>query len=107
MTKRLTHKQKEDILESFKLGTPIDVLSDIYNCTNSTIIRNLKKDLGELKFKELLIKSKSLKGKPKTSKNKINDLRKTNSDHEDSKLDSKNSRVLNENKISSNFDPID
>ena len=53
LTKRLTDKQKEEILKSFKLGTAINVLSKQYTCTNSTIIRNLKKILGELKFKEL------------------------------------------------------
>ena len=56
MTKRLTEKQKEEILKSFKSGIDIDALSKKYNCTKSTIIRNLKKNLGELKYKELLIK---------------------------------------------------
>ena len=107
MTKRLTQKQKEEILVSFKSGANIDVLSKNYNCTNSTIIRNLKKDLGELKFKELSIKSKSLREKPKTSKNQTNDVRKRNSDNESSDLDSKNFNVSNENKTASNFDPID
>ena len=41
MTKRLTEKQKEEIVNSFKYGIPIDVLSQKYNCTNSTITRNL------------------------------------------------------------------
>jgi len=107
LTKRLTQKQKEEILVSFKSGANIDVLSKNYNCTKSTIIRNLKKDLGELKFKELSIKSKSSKGKPKTSKNQTNDLRKTNYENEGSDLYSKNSNVLNENKTASNFDPSD
>ena len=51
MTKRLTEKQKEDIVKSFKSGNDIDALSQKYSCTNSTIIRNLKKNLGELKYK--------------------------------------------------------
>ena len=83
---------------SFKSGTNIDFLSESYNCTNSTIIRNLKKDLGELKFKELYIKGKSLKGKPKTSKNQPNEF---------SELNPKNPEVSNESKTSSNFDQID
>ena len=54
MTKRLTEKQKEEIVKSFKSGKTIDDnLSKKYNCTNSTIIRNLKKNLGELKYKEI------------------------------------------------------
>jgi len=59
LTKRLTEKQKQEIVKSFKSGIDIDALSQKYSCTNSTIIRNLKKNLGELKYKEL-IRSKPL-----------------------------------------------
>ena len=107
MTKRLTDKQKEKILESFKSGTPIDVLSDIYNCSKPTIIRNIKKNIGEIKFKELSTKSKSSKEKLKTNKNQFNSLQKTKSEEEDSKRDYKNPKVLNENTTASNFDQID
>ena len=74
MTKRLTEIQKEEIVKSFKDGIDIGVLSQKYNCTNSTIIRNLKKNLGESKYKDFINKSKSLKEKPETNKNKTNDL---------------------------------
>ena len=56
MTKRLTEKQKEEIVKSFKSGVAIDVLSENFTCTIPTIIRNLKKNLGELKYKELINK---------------------------------------------------
>ena len=104
MTKRLTEKQKEEILKSFKLGTAINVLSQKYTCTNSTIIRNLKKILGELKFKELFNKSKSLKGKPKINENKNIDLQKNNFDNEESKEDINIHQVEKENISASNFD---
>ena len=107
MTKRLTEKQKEDILKNFKSGIAVGVLSQKYNCTNSTIIRNLKKNLGELKFKELFNKSKSQKGKPKINKNPTNNLQKTNFDIEDSQKDFNNPEALNKNIIDSNFVPID
>ena len=107
LTKRLTEKQKEEILKSFKSGIAINILSQKYTCTNSTIIRNLKKNLGELKFKELLNKIKSKKEKNKADKNQINDLQKINFDNADSKNDSHNTKVLNENIIDSNFAPID
>lgn len=107
MTKRLTENQKEDILKSFKSGKSVDVLSQKYNCANSTIIRNLKKILGELKFKELLNNSKSLKVKSKTNKNQPSDLKKINFEYEDIKKDSHNPKFLNENTSSSNFAPID
>ena len=44
-----------------------DALSQKYDCTNSTIIRNLKKNLGNSKYKELFSKSKLLKKKSKTN----------------------------------------
>ena len=52
MTKRLTEKQKEEIVNSFKSGTNIDLLAKKYSCTNSTITRNLKKNLGQSEYKE-------------------------------------------------------
>ena len=59
MAKRLSEKQKEEITNLFTSGEPIDELSKLYNCTNSTIKRNLMKSLGEIKYKELIIKRKS------------------------------------------------
>ena len=58
MAKRLTEKQKEEIVKSFIMGESIDFLSNNFNCTNSTIIRNLKKNLGNLKYSELIKKNK-------------------------------------------------
>ena len=63
MTKRLTEKQKEEIVKSFKSGKTIDSLSEKYSCTNNTIIRNLKKSLGDSKFKESLNINKSTEKK--------------------------------------------
>ena len=63
LPKRLTAKQKEEIVISFKLGTDIDALSQKYSCTKSTIIINLKKNLGELKYKDFVNKRKTLKEK--------------------------------------------
>jgi len=96
LTKRLTEKQKEEIVKSFKSGIAIDALSQKYNCTNSTIIRNLKKNLGELKYKEYL-----------TNKNRSNDFKKTDFDSDDLRKDSNNPDVLNKNITTSNFAPID
>ena len=105
MTKRLTEKQKEEIVKSFKSGKTIIWLSEKYNCTNTTIVRNLKKSLGDSKYKELLNISKSLE--EKSRKNKNNDLLKVKFDNEDLNNDSVNSKVLNENITASNFAPID
>ena len=107
LPKRLTAKQKEEIVMSFKSGMDIDVLSQKYSCTNSTIIRNLKKNLGESKYKDFINKSKSSKEKPETNKNKTNDLEEKIFDNEDFKNDYKDHKVLNENITSSTFSPID
>ena len=107
MTKRLTEKEKEEILKSFKSGRDVDSLSQKYSCTNSTIIRNLKKNLGESKYKALIKKSKSLEKKPETNKNQTENLLNANFDNEDFKNDSHDPKVLNENITSSNFAPID
>ncbi len=106
MTKRLTEKQKEEIVKSFKSGIAIDVLSENFTCTIPTIIRNLKKNLGELKYKELINKSKTLKEQSKTNKNQTNGLLKTNFDNKDFKDDFKNHKVSNDI-TSSNFAPKD
>ncbi len=106
LNKRLTDKQKEEIVKSFKSGIDIDVLSQKYSCTNSTIIRNLKKNLGELKYKEFFKNSKSYKEKS-TTKNAENHLRETFSTDKDFKNDSDNLRVLNDNSLASSFAPIE
>ena len=107
MTKRLTEKQKDEIVESFKSGIDIDTLAHKNSCTNATVIRNLKKNLGELEYKDLIKNSKSLKEKSKTKKNKSNNLSKINFDNENVKKDYKEDKVLNSNINSSNFAPID
>ena len=61
MTKRLTEKQREEIKISFTKGKSIEFLSEKFKCTRLTITRNLKKDLGELEYKEFLIKNKNIK----------------------------------------------
>ena len=60
MTKRLTEKQKIEIAEYFKNGKTIHALSDKFNCTTSTITRNLKKYYGDKKYKEIFEKNKLL-----------------------------------------------
>ena len=57
MAKRLTEKQKEEIKINFLDNQSVDFLSEKFNCTKTTIIRNLKKSIGEAKYKEILNKS--------------------------------------------------
>ena len=52
MAKRLTAKQKEEIAKNFVEGETVEVLSQRYECSKLTIIRNLKKIIGETKFNQ-------------------------------------------------------
>ena len=58
MPKKLSEKQKEEIVKLFTSGKTINELSKDFNFTKLTIIRNLKKNLGEKKFEELNTKIK-------------------------------------------------
>jgi len=61
LAKRLSNKQKEEIANNFINGQTIEELSKNFNFTKLTITRNLKQVIGEDKFKELILKSKSNK----------------------------------------------
>ena len=77
MAKRLSVKQKGDILSSFADGKTIDILAKEFDCSKLTISRNLKKSLGEKEYKELVIrnesKNSSLFKKGKLGNNQIKD----------------------------------
>tara|TARA_B100000212_G_C27278008_1_gene491848 strand:+ start:182 stop:862 length:681 start_codon:yes stop_codon:yes gene_type:complete len=65
LAKRLTDKQKEEISQGFIQGKTVSDLSEIFTCTNLTISRNLKKTLGDKKFKEILEKNNNLQKRKK------------------------------------------
>lgn len=73
MAKRLTDKQKEDIVKFFISGKTIDELCKDFTFTKSTIVRNLKKNLGNKKYEELINKKKSNRNYT-NSKEKISSL---------------------------------
>ena len=58
MAKRLSEKQKDEIVRRFSNGFSLDELSTEFNFTKSTIIKNLKKFLGEEEYKNLNKKNK-------------------------------------------------
>ena len=68
MAKRLTEKEKEEIVKRFSIGCTIEELSTEFNCTKLTVSRNLKKNLGENKFKQYLKNSKPLSKVPNEKK---------------------------------------
>ena len=71
MAKRLTEQQKEEIIKLFISGINVDEISKRFYCTKLTISRNLKNNLGEETYKELLAVNKSKKSMQK-NKQKIN-----------------------------------
>jgi len=107
LARRLTEKQIEEIIQCFEDGTNLDILSQRFNCTKLTVIRNLKKNLGELKYSNLLKKNKSLIRKSKTNKTQNKNLLKSNIDNADLIKDLNDPKVLNENLTSSNFASFD
>ncbi len=60
MAKRLTEKQKSEIAEYFKNGKTIEALSEEFDFSILTISRNLKKNLGETIYKELVEKNRNI-----------------------------------------------
>ena len=61
MARRLTEKEKEQIVSNFSTGKSLDDLSKDFKFTKLTISRNLIKILGEKKYKNLIEKNKSVK----------------------------------------------
>ncbi|KGF96694.1 hypothetical protein EU95_0579 [Prochlorococcus marinus str. MIT 9201] len=60
MAKRLSGKNKEEIIKLFIDGETVENLAIKFNCAKLTISRNLKKEIGEKKFKELTNSSNNL-----------------------------------------------
>ncbi len=66
LAKKLSKEQKEEIIQSFSENITIDEISNKFKVSRLTIIRNLKKGLGEIKYKELIDRQKSIKQNKKT-----------------------------------------
>ena len=81
MPKRLSENQKQEILKNFIEGISIDQLSEKFSCVKTTIIRNLKKELGEKKYKDQISKNKN--------DNKFNYQNQKNISNENENLNSK------------------
>ena len=102
MAKRLTEKQKKEIIQGFESGNSIDFLSKEYNCTKLTITRNLKKNLGESKYNDLINK-KSSQRKPDFKEIEFNNSL-------NKQFDDKDSRKLNKSEDyenGSDFPPLE
>ncbi len=80
MTKRLSEKEKKVIVNYFSTGKNIEDIAKEFDCTKATIVRNLKKNLGEDEYKLLtnISKTTSLAKEEKNISFKNNDIEKQN-----------------------------
>lgn len=84
MAKRLSDKQKTTIVKYFINGRTVESLAEEFDCTKITISRNLKRSLGEDKYKDLIDESK-------INNQSSNSVRKSNSIEKDKIIYEKNS----------------
>ena len=93
MAKRLTEDQKNELISIFKKGIKIEELSQKFNCTKLTIVRNLKKELGESKYKEITNKNRNSIIEPE----KLEKSKKNKTDIEFSSTENKSIKGFNSN----------
>ena len=99
MAKRISEKEKTIIVKRFTEGETLDQLAREFNCAKSTIVRNLKKHLGEDLYKEITPKAKRI--------NQVNEYKNLNNSHENSNnLDEKNYDNLSPNHNMDELSPI-
>jgi len=101
LAKRLTEDQKKKLISTFKKGIKIEELSQRFNCSKLTIVRNLKKNLGESKYKEIITNNKNLI----TDSRKLEKSKKIKSDIDSAVAG--NTSINNLNKNASDFAPED
>ena len=101
MAKRLTEDQKKKLISTFKKGIKIEELSQRFNCSKLTIVRNLKKNLGESKYKEIITNNKNLI----TDSRKLEKSKKIKSEIDSAVADNTSNNNLNKN--ASDFAPED
>ncbi|MBO8221385.1 helix-turn-helix domain-containing protein [Prochlorococcus marinus] len=78
MAKRLTEKQREEILRKFREGYSIDLLAKEFNFTNLTISRNLKKYISNQEFKSLNTNNRNKKKNFFINQKKLSDSQEKN-----------------------------
>ncbi len=82
MAKRLSEKQREEILSKFRVGDSIDLLAKKFKCTKLTISRNLKKYLSDKEFKSLNTNNINKKKNSIRNNEKMSDAQVRNHSHQ-------------------------
>ena len=108
MAKRLSEKEKNEIIKSFSEGISLEELSRRFNFTKLTISRNLKKVLGEDQYEKLKKKSSTLSTSTKyfdldLNKHNEKSLAKTNAAHNEESLSDLPVQYKNNNSANSEF----
>tara|TARA_B000000532_G_scaffold243410_1_gene239461 strand:+ start:1086 stop:1748 length:663 start_codon:yes stop_codon:yes gene_type:complete len=97
LAKRISEKEKIIIVKEFTQGKALDQLAKEFNCARSTIVRNLKKHLGEDLYKKITPKAQKI--------NKVIEFKNINDTYVDPNIfDEKNSNnsdlIKNEDDLS-------
>ncbi len=105
MAKRLNSKDKKEIIKSFIEGKTVFYLSKKFSCTGLTIIRNLKKELGEKKYQELINSFKSKKEKIIIEKDEKDNNFPERLNNEIPNQDLSTAKILNKNQNEIEYSP--
>ena len=103
MAKRLSLEDKKNIVDSFTNGATLKELSKNFSCSRLTIIRNLKKNIGENLYKELSEKNKSSNQKDNIQKSSNNNISNKDINYELSEEEMFDKPNANENISQSEF----
>ena len=96
MAKRLSGKNKEEIIKLFIDGETVENLAIKFNCAKLTISRNLKKEIGEKRFKELTNRSNEINSQ---SNNEEKNIYADKSVNEQTFVENKNEEFANINEF--------
>ena len=74
MAKRISEEEKTIMVSNFTEGKSVEELTEKFKCSRLTIVRNLKKHLGEERYKKIILRSKKLNLKTSRSYESNNSL---------------------------------
>ena len=93
MPKKVSEKEKEEIISAFINGQTIEDLSSEFNISKTTISRHLKNKISDLKFKEIVKKNKNSKNNNQLEKESSTRSKPDKYENEISKKDLSNTSI--------------
>ena len=82
MPKKVSEKEKQELVKAFFNGQAIEELADKFNISKITITRHLKKEISEYEYKEIIKKNKKIKKKIIFEKDNTSNLENFKDDYE-------------------------